>query len=90
MISHLFLEWFAIPQNMWVLNFSSSASEMSIFQELEMEFLPPTRKGLPLQQLPQQRESLSLFCLQRLVISEANCPSLKGFIDPTAESKKAS
>lgn len=55
-----------------------------------MEFLPPTRKGLPLQQLPQQRESLSLFCLQGLVVSEANCPSLKGFIDPTAERKKTS
>lgn len=31
MISHLFLEWFAILQNKWVLNFSFSASEMSIF-----------------------------------------------------------
>lgn len=41
MISHLFLEWFAIPQNMWFLNFSFSATEISLFQELVLEFLPP-------------------------------------------------
>lgn len=39
MISDMFLEWFAVPQNMGFLNFSFGATESNLLQELEMELL---------------------------------------------------
>jgi len=46
MISGLFLELFAVPQNIGFLSFSFGATESNLLQKLEMEFLPHSDRSL--------------------------------------------